>query len=426
MISRLVLVRHAKTETRAAGKDDLSRSLTKAGVRSIEARFPFAACLMADLGPSELQMWSSPALRAMQTAAVLSECLGTEGMELHDSLYGIDFKDFLAELREASGTVIAVGHNPFMEELYGHLSGQFQHFEKGAMASFAFLPEEPAEDGSLEFAATLEWFVQGPDHTRWKTLAQMEKALAGAGERIEVRTRELLENPDDVEALHRYRISLRVARSLVRFVEPYQRGKANRKLARLLKWLQAPTSRVRELDMLVASLPQGRAVCGACVVEQQRERAAFLKKAKSHKAQKAREQVVRLLQGVQWRSSVEMCGLSREQLAVGVQAELAAFSDGVDRIDFADQEAVHDLRKHAKALRYVSREFADALPQGGQRLSGSMKAVQDKLGELCDARVNARLVREICGEGDEGLAASFLAQADMIVKNLQAQQGVGA
>ena len=148
MVSKLVLVRHAKTQTRSLELADRDRQLTRAGRRSVEARFPVTLRLVEDVSAADLKVWSSPALRALQTAEVVAHVLGIDGIEVKESLYTQDAERFEAELVEESGCVIAVGHNPFMEELCGRLDGMVQPMKPGAMAAFAF------EAGGV---ATLDW-----------------------------------------------------------------------------------------------------------------------------------------------------------------------------------------------------------------------------------------------------------------------------
>ena len=98
----------------------------------------------------------------------------------------------------------------------------------------------------------------------WETRDKMAEALFEAACTIKIRKKDLLKWPDDDEHLHQYRISVRVARSLVKFIKPYQKRMQNQELKDLLKELQDPTSRMRELDVLVRTLadePELQAKC---------------------------------------------------------------------------------------------------------------------------------------------------------------------
>ena len=94
-------------------------------------------------------------------------------------------------------------------------------------------------------------------------------------------------------------------------------------------------------------------------------------------------------------------------------------------VSYDDQEAVHDVRKLAKALRYVTREFAELLPDAAEDTNTRAKAVQDMLGELCDCWNNAQLVIEICGPQAVQVASRFVVRADEIVTDLKRSRSCG-
>ena len=417
MISRLVLIRHAKAENRRVDLPDKDRRLTKVGKRCIKARFPLTMHLLSDLNSDDLRIWSSPAQRAVQTADVVAEILGISNVEIHEVLYPGDIDEFVTELAEATGTVVVVGHNPYIEELYIKVGGERQHFDKGAVASFAF--DVSAED-VLESNADLEWFVQGPQAQRWKTLVCLERALEKAGERVEKRAEELLANPQDPEVLHQYRISIRVARSLVRFAQPYIKRADCREALIGLKSLQDPTSRLRELDMLVESLTPLTVEYDACMNLCHQAREDFNITFAKHSTQKILRKITKKVRGLSWRSSVEEQGLGEDELLARVQRMREDYEWEIGELDFNDQEAVHDVRKSAKEMRYVTRELSDVFGEGTANMNEQAKLMQDRLGELCDCRTNARLVVEICGADAVSVAARFILRADEIVSELEA------
>lgn len=422
MVSRLVLVRHAKTQERTPELIDKERQLTCAGRRSIEARFPVALQLLSDIDTGEVRVWSSPATRALQTAEVVARVLDIGGIEVKDSLYLADVDAFMAELAAETGTVVAVGHNPFMEELYDRLSGTTQDLGCGAIASFAL---EFSDENASEAGAWLEWFVQAPRVAFWQTVADLEGACAKAGKRITRCAAELMENPDDPESLHQYRISLRIARSLLAFLEPYCKEGALRKTADELKELQDPTSRIRELDMLLEALgpqePEAPAVRETCVAM----REIFIQWMGEKKVQKAIERVARRVAHVPWRKTVERFGLAADELADRVGKMRTDYEVHMAQVNYDDQEAVHDVRKQAKALRYVTREFAACLPDNAGSTSVRAEAVQDKLGELCDCWNNAQLIVEVCGPEAVSTASRFVVRANQIIADLKTSRMYG-
>ena len=419
MVSRLVLVRHAKAKSRSAETTDEARKLAAAGKRSIDARYPLSLKLLSELDPDELHIWSSPATRALQTAETVARVLGADGVETRETLYSGSVDTFIDELAQAQGTVIAVGHNPFMEELFCRFNHAGQHLGTGAIASFAI---QGNDDDPSSVSAWLEWFVQAPRVELWQTLVDLDAGLAKAGKSIEQRAEALLAQPDDPEMLHQYRISLRVARSLLAYVQPYCKRGALKETMRELRELQAPTSRLRELDILVAALEADTPEARVCEAVCAQARAEFMKEMAKHSTCKEIDSAVSTLKALPWRAPIEAYGLDERELAARIEQMQTEYGQRMLELDFGAIESVHDVRKQAKALRYVTREFAACLPERALATNAEAKAVQDRLGELCDCRISARLIVELCGPDAVDTAARFVLRANAIVAELEARR----
>lgn len=156
MIRKLVLIRHGDAEVRRLGESDAQRRLTKRGLQALQEGYPaLLAPLANDL--ADMQVWSSEAVRARQTAEVACDALGIphDAIEFHQSLYAQDYDFFFGELEAAEGVVLAVGHIPFMEEVASELAKRMMSFPKGSIACF------DVPDGRLS-KASLAWFAKGP------------------------------------------------------------------------------------------------------------------------------------------------------------------------------------------------------------------------------------------------------------------------
>jgi phosphohistidine phosphatase len=118
---RLMLLRHAKTETDAPSGRDQDRRLDDRGRKDaaeighwIGAHPPFPGAVLV-----------SPAVRAQQTweiaGAAMKETAPAPYLELLPELYGADPEQLLQSIREASvhdpKRLMLVGHNPGMHEL---------------------------------------------------------------------------------------------------------------------------------------------------------------------------------------------------------------------------------------------------------------------------------------------------------------------
>lgn len=158
MIRKLVLIRHGDAEYRRLGESDADRRLTKSGLKALQEAYPrMLAPLAADV--DDLQVWSSEAVRARQTAEVACDALGIphDAIEFHKSLYAQDYDFFYGELEAADGVVVAVGHIPFMEEVAADLAKHMMSFSKGSVACL------DVPDGKLG-KASIAWFERVPKH----------------------------------------------------------------------------------------------------------------------------------------------------------------------------------------------------------------------------------------------------------------------
>jgi phosphohistidine phosphatase len=124
---RLMLLRHAKTETEAPSGRDQDRRLDDRG-RKDAARI---GDWIANHPPFPDAVQVSPAVRARQTWeiawAAMKDVVPAPQLELSPELYGADPAQLLRSIREASvhdpKRLMLVGHNPGMHELALTLAG---------------------------------------------------------------------------------------------------------------------------------------------------------------------------------------------------------------------------------------------------------------------------------------------------------------
>lgn len=267
--------------------------------------------------------------------------------------------------------------------------------------------------------------AQAARKQRLQTKEKLERELFVAAMTMQLRQKDLAKWPDDPEHLHQYRISIRVARSLVKFLKPYQKPAAYEQLAASLKELQDPTSRMRELDVLVPSLDAAPELQELCRAAQLANREAFMEGFGQDETQDKLASVQDALEHFPWNKRALVQGIDANELAKNLQKRQERCESTLATLDFDDQDTVHELRKDAKAVRYVARELGRVLPEGAGELSTRMREVQDRLGEWCDARVNAALITEICGEQGIPVAKAFQEQAEHIMLALKEEQQKG-
>ena len=134
----LLVLRHAKSLWGDTALDDHERPLNERGRRDA----PKMGALVREYGLTPDLIVSSDAVRARLTAEAVAKSARFDGeIQLEPRLYAASVEDVLAVLctvQEAhSGTVMIVGHNPGLEQLIAHLTGETEDLPTAALAQIA-------------------------------------------------------------------------------------------------------------------------------------------------------------------------------------------------------------------------------------------------------------------------------------------------
>lgn len=150
---RIYFFRHALAEDNAAGRlVDAERQLTPRG----NARTAQAARFLAALGVRPGVLYSSPLVRARDTAAILGKQLGLEVKETPELAPGCNvnaLERLVLGLNE-DAEVIIVGHEPDFSSTIAALTGGGRvEMKKGGLARVDILATDPLR-GSLAWLLT--------------------------------------------------------------------------------------------------------------------------------------------------------------------------------------------------------------------------------------------------------------------------------
>ena len=402
----LVVMRHGKAMPYANNQQDMDRTLSDAGAKALNARLPQMLRLLETRG-SAVQIWTSPAKRARQTAKILEKALQKQHVPLEKNvkvdncLWEQDVDGFLADLHASDADFIfAVGHVPFVEDVVEALVGSTPHFSTGALGC---LEVHLADDSALDTPypqdnARLLWFVQGPVSAYWETLNQFQQTVIQTAEAIEDRREAFLADPKDIETIHRFRTNIRTLRSLIAFIRPWQDAEQNTETQAILKEIVGHTSRLRELDVFEK---QARSNEGSspdllefCKKEASAERARVLKYLSSKQATKTFEKAMDLAKNIVWKKCYTEFGLPQCVVRARFDAMIEKVREELATLRLSDEEQTHVVRKRAKRARYVSEFNEGILGADAVDIARGMMAHQDNLGDICDARANIRLINE--------------------------------
>lgn len=130
----IILFRHGSAEEKSFEKSDRDRELTQEGKEKVREAAKFVKHKIS--GEDKIIIWSSPMVRAVQTAEILSEVLETDNATIHECIASGDFKEFTKELKEeeTSGVLIAAGHAPSLDEWCECMTGTLVKLDKSGAA----------------------------------------------------------------------------------------------------------------------------------------------------------------------------------------------------------------------------------------------------------------------------------------------------
>jgi phosphohistidine phosphatase len=150
----LFVLRHAKSSWNSPALDDHERPLNERGRRD----GPRMGELVREYGLIPDIVMSSDAVRAQLTAEAMAEAAGYTGeIMLDHRLYLAHPAEILLLLQtgsETAETIMIVGHNPGLEELIEHLTGERHDLPTAALAQIA-LPIDRWRDLDLSTRGTL-------------------------------------------------------------------------------------------------------------------------------------------------------------------------------------------------------------------------------------------------------------------------------
>src|SRR3954463_5520645 len=123
-MKRLYVLRHAKSSWDDASLADFDRPLNSRG----RSAAPFMGNLMGERGFLPQVVVSSPAARARETAKLAAEAAGySDEIRFDKRIYEASaqtLNDVVSELDAEFDSAMIVGHNPGMEGLVRHLTGE--------------------------------------------------------------------------------------------------------------------------------------------------------------------------------------------------------------------------------------------------------------------------------------------------------------
>ncbi len=158
----LVLVRHGEAEERLPAFADANRALTARGTDRLKKAMRGLPVLLEH--PDDVVVWTSPLLRATQSARIVADRCGAGEPEVREFLATGDFAAFADAYLDVPPTacLILVGHEPHLGDWCRRITGSAPGIGKGDAIGIGV--ESPAPP-----AGSLLWKIDR------RTLARLDK-----------------------------------------------------------------------------------------------------------------------------------------------------------------------------------------------------------------------------------------------------------
>lgn len=411
MVQELILIRHGKAEAGSADIPDAERKLTSKGERELKAMFSVLGPYIA--GRKKVQVWSSSLERAMQTEAILSREMGGAKVTFNDFMAEGNFESLSKAVGKAGGArlLVLVGHEPHLSSWTEEITGMLPDFRKGAALSIKLRSDRPLK-GELQWQLTPEHYAGGmtmpqlvfeagdegkPDMDGSGALGpQMNGLFMFCLREIAAAHAAFMKSPDDVEAVHRYRVKVRQFRSIMSFVKPELGKKGYERIQEGARALAGRFTYLRQLDVMAGKLGEGHpALLGILKQEREKEKERVYRELASTDASKLFFEILQWIEKDPFRKSEQADKPIDSFAEERVKSWLGRFSKGLKSADSKDAEAIHELRIEGKKLRYIMALLEPMLKQEDRKLIPGLKDMQDRLGLICDLQFDIPLLERL-------------------------------
>jgi CHAD domain-containing protein/phosphohistidine phosphatase SixA len=411
MVKELILIRHGKAEERSAELNDSERKLTRKGERELKAMFSVLGPYIA--GRKKAEIWSSRLERAAQTAAILSREIGSAKLAFRSFISEGDFESMSREVERSGGAslIVIVGHEPHLSAWTEKITGVLPDFRKGAALSISLNSVKPLK-------GELGWQFNPARHADGKLVPQLtfpsedggkpeidaEGTLGGEMNRvfmfclkeIAAAGAEFMQDPDDPETAHKYRVKIRQFRSVLSFVKPELGRKGFERVQAGAKDLAGRFTYLRQVDVMAEKLGGSYpALLAVLKEEREKEKKKVCRGLESADAAKLLFEMLQWIEKDPLRKSKEadkpIAGFAEARVGEWMER----FREGLQTVDSKDEMAIHALRIQGKKLRYIMSLLEPMLKEKQAKLIPGLKDMQDRLGLICDIQFDIPVLEKL-------------------------------
>lgn len=246
-------------------------------------------------------------------------------------------------------------------------------------------------------------------------MEELKNVLYKHVEKLKKSYKDYENNPYHPKTPHALRVNSRKVRSLLNFLKHTFDEEEYERLNKELKDLAQIYGRLREFDVLIG-------LCSEIALRQpdlsdhysdmfkylNQERAREMRRTFNKTNIQSTVSAIESVDSAIHALNFEIDGDWDEYIGRRLKKRSRKLAEDYENVDMTDYEAVHDIRKRAKKLRYAARYFGGLTSKKHKKVMKRAKKIQDEFGEVTDARINQHLLDQLAEKvEDEDLEMTF-------------------
>ncbi len=413
---KLIFLRHGIAEEKG-NVDDFDRKLTPKGIEKLNKYLPYLAAYLEKKDP---EIWSSPKVRADETAQLLKENLFETEIIYKDFIASGDLGKLDEELSQTEEkTIVLVGHEPFLSAWTREITGEEVVIKKGGALEIEYDPEDSGNDilnweyslkNFEEIIAREKKILKKLKNPSFKT--SLEKVLSHQFNKILENREYYLRDNNDIESIHQYRVSIRKFRGIISALKKLLEKEDYLRIQQKFREIGGEAGYLRELDVLIEEykpLSQEQEILltkSALLQELRKERRKEKERLKEIFITEEYRQILveaytDLIVCLPWKKIESK--KTWEYILPIADKWMKQILKALKQYEEFEFESTHKIRLKAKKYRYVVKAFEDYLPEEYKDNYKVAKKYQTLLGDTCDSIRNQEALKEIIQEPEGDL-----------------------
>lgn len=408
--SKLILIRHGMAKKALCETDDKDRELTKKGRKELEKMsIELNADIQADLkAKKNLYIWSSPILRAQQTAEIIAKAIGNIEITRCRCIEIGDFDEFQKKVAELQlpFCLIIVGHEPYLSAWSEKISGTAISYKKGMAVGFQIQLQDPLRANPRWILQPESVAVSKSDRLRNQPALEVyQKILLSKLYEIFQMQNQFIAFSDDMEVNHKLRIKIREFRSIMSFIKPLLKQEEYVEIQKHLKKMGQIFAALREIDSLIEGWskiiqihPEFHILMEKLESAREKERSVVCGEVMGGAMSKVLFSMhFKLNQGLEPENPWE--NITFEEFTMQrLERWMKKANSSLKKTEFANLKSIHATRIRIKKLRYITEILKPYMNFRRNKKAENWSTLQDGLGLICDVKRNAEVLKKLTNQ----------------------------